>query len=467
MSICTRRRGRRKGWGTVAAVTLLMASPVAAQAPLEVHISYTQFTLQNGLTVLLHEDPTLPLVSVNLWYHVGSRDERRGRTGFAHLFEHIMFEGSKHVPGGEFDTRLEAVGASNNGSTSWDRTNYWINAPKGALALALWLEADRMGWLLDTMDREKLDIQRAVVQNERRQSYENQPYGMAWETTLAALFPPEHPYSWPVIGRMPDLEAAGLDDVVDFFRRWYAPNNAVLAVAGDVSLAEVQRLTARYFGEIPRGPEITRPTIPTPTLDEPRILVLEDDVQLPRLYITWHAPLAYSTDDALLDLAARILADGKSSRLHRTLVYEEKVAQEVEAFQYGGAAGGIFQIVVTGVPNEPLGPLAERVRGELEAMAGEGIEIEELERTRNQVETDFVQGLESVGGFGGKADQLNEYFFYTGNPGFIRHDLNRFRGATPEAVREAVDRLLVGSPAVTLSVVPRGRVELAVPEATP
>lgn len=431
---------------------------------MELHLPYTQFTLENGLTVVVHRDPALPIVAVNLWYHVGSANERPGRTGFAHLFEHIMFEGSKHVPEGEFDTLLESVGASANGSTSTDRTNYVEEVPSTALELALWLEADRMGWLLDTMDRSKLDIQREVVKNERRQAYENQPYGLAWETLSAALYPPDHPYHWPVIGSMEDLEAATLDDVNSFFRTWYGPNNASLVVAGDVRVDEVRRLVERWFGEIPAGPEVPRVTPPDPTLAAPGILVLEDDVQLPRLYMSWHSPPALTQGDAAMELVATLLADGRSSRLYRRLVYEAQVAQDVAAYQDEGRLGGGFHVVITGRPGVALGELEGAVRRELELLAADGPEATELEGARARVEAEIVRSLDRLGGFDGRADRLNRYLFHTGDPGYIRRDLARYRRVTPDLVAEEVRRWLVERHGVTLSVVPRGRRELAVPD---
>lgn len=430
--------------------------------PMDLHLPYTQFTLENGLTVVVHREPTLPIVAVNLWYHVGSANERPGRTGFAHLFEHIMFEGSKHVPEGEFDTLLESVGAASNGSTTTDRTNYVEEVPSSALELALWLEADRMGWLLDTMDRSKLDTQREVVKNERRQAYENQPYGLAWETLSAALYPPDHPYHWPVIGSMEDLEAATLDDVTAFFRTYYAPNNASLVVAGDVRVDAVRRLVERYFGEIPRGPEPPRVTAPDPTLAAPRVLVMEDDVQLPRLYMAWHSPPALTAGDAAMELLATLLANGRSSRLYRRLVYEAQVAQDVAAYQDEGRLGGGFHVIVTARPDIPLGRLEEVVREELARLAEEGPEAAELESARVRAEAEVVRSLDRLGGFDGRADRLNRYLFHTGDPGYIRRDLARYRNATPQGLAAEVRRWLVERHGVTLSVVPRGRPELAV-----
>jgi len=427
----------------------------------EVYIPYTQFTLANGLDVIVHRDASLPVVSVNVWYHVGSKNERPGRTGFAHLFEHIMFEGSQHVPEGEFDNLLEGAGGLNNGSTSNDRTNYWENVPSNALELALWLEADRMGFLLQTMTQDKLDVQRDVVKNERRESVDNQPYGAAFETVYENLYPADHPYHWPVIGSMDDLTAATLDDVKGFFRTYYAPNNASLAIAGDVNEQQVRRLVEKYFGPIPAGPPVPPVSMPDATFTSDRRVVLEDDVQLPRLYVAWHSPRIYTDGDAAMDVLSSVLADGKTSRLYKRLVYDEQIAQDVSAFQNSQELAGSFWIVATAKPDVKLGDLESALREELERVASDGVRSVEVERAVNGVETSFVRSLERVGGFGGKADRLNEYHFFAGSPGFVRRDLARYQEVDTADVSAAARDYLVARHAVWLSVVPRGRRELA------
>ncbi|HSJ10315.1 MAG TPA: pitrilysin family protein [Longimicrobiales bacterium] len=424
-----------------------------------IHLPYELFTLDNGLRVIVHEDRRAPIACVNVWYHVGSRDEVPGRTGFAHLFEHLMFEGSEHVPAGRFDEMLEEVGAINNGSTSPDRTNYWELLPSHALELGLWLEADRMGGLLHAITSEQLEAQRDVVKNERRQSYENRPYGMASETLLAALFPAGHPYSWPVIGSMADISAATLDDVQSFFRTWYSPGNAVIAVAGDVDTARVHDAVTRYFADIPAGPPVTRSVHAPATLAREQRLVMEDEVSLPRLYMAWHSPAVFAPGDAALDVASSILAHGRASRLYRSLVYDRQVAQSVSAYQSSALLGSTFRISVTARPDVSLGVLEEAVRTELAAMST-GVTAEELERARNGVETAFVDGLQSVGGFGGRADQLNMYYMHTGEPDGCAADLARYESMTTDDVARAVHEHLLG-PAVVLSVVPKGRRDLA------
>ena len=426
------------------------------------HISlpFERFTLDNGLRVFVHEHHAVPLVSVNLWYHVGSANERRGRTGFAHLFEHLMFEGSKHVPEGRFDEVLESLGAVNNGSTNPDRTNYWEDVPTNGLEVALWLESDRLGWLADGMTQAKLGAQRDVVMNERRQSYENRPYGLAFETILAALYPHEHPYSWPTIGSMDDLRAATLDDVIGFFRTYYTPRNATLAIAGDVDPAAVRPLVTRYFAEIPPGPDVHVPVVAPVALSADVRLTLEDEVQLPRLYMAWHSPLAFTGGDAEMEAVAAILTEGKASRLYRSLVYERQIAQSVSAFQDGGRLGSAFYVVVTARPGVALGLLEDEVRATIASLATQGVRTDELERARNGMETAFVDALQNVGGFGGRADRLNMYNFFTGDPDYAARDLERYLRLEADEVRAVVQHHLT-LPCVVLSVVPRGRTDLA------
>ena len=424
-------------------------------------LSNERYTLDNGLTVILHEDRSTPMVAVNVWYLVGSGDEQPGRTGFAHLFEHVMFMGSEHVPVGAFDQWLEAAGANNNGSTNRDRTNYFEWMPSNALPLALWLEADRMGWLLPTMDQPKLDVQRDVVKNERRQSYDNVPYGRAFETILAALFPAGHPYSWPTIGSMADLSAASLEDVKEFFRTYYAPNNATLAVAGDFNRDSVKVWVQRYFGEIPRGP--TMPARPTPrevTIPKDTFLVLEDKVQLPRLYYSWPSAKAFHADDASLDLLAYVLAGDKNSRLYKRLVYEMQVAQDVSAFQISGRLDGMFGVTVTPKPGQSPARMAQLVNEEIRKLSAQGITERELARAQNTYRAQFLDQLASVNG---KADQLNFYDYFAGTPDYVRQDAARYTAVTAADVQR-VARDYLGKPKVVLTVVPEGKVELMVKE---
>jgi zinc protease len=425
----------------------------------DIRLPYEQFTLDNGLRVIVHEDRRAPLVCVNVWYHVGSKEEERGRTGFAHLFEHLMFEGSEHVPEGRFDEMLEEVGGTNNGSTSTDRTNYWEVLPANGLDLALYLEADRMGGLLPAITRAQLEAQRDVVRNERRQSYENRPYGLASETLLTGLYPSEHPYSWPVIGSMADIGAATLDDAHAFCRQFYTPNNASIAIAGDVAAAHVRSVVERYFADIPGGPAVPRPAPPAPSLDDTSRIVMEDDVSLPRLYIAWHSPAVFAEGDAALDAAAAILAHGRASRLYRSLVYEKQIAQSVSAYQASAVLGSTFRIIVTARPDVCLTTIEREVRHEVQAMSQE-VSARELERAVNGIETGFVDSLQNVGGFGGRADQLNMYLFHTGEPDYAAEDLRRYTALTGDDIARTMREHLLG-PSVVLSVVPIGRGDLA------
>lgn len=442
------------------AALILAASAAAAPAEGRLAIPHEVFVLPNGFTVVVHEDHSAPVAAVNAWYHVGSGRERPGRTGFAHLFEHLMFEGSKNVPEGAFDRWLEAVGGQNNGSTTEDRTNYFEDVPANALELPLFLESDRMGWLLDTMTPERVDGQRNVVKNERRQVYENEPYGKALEALPGLLFPEGHPYSWPVIGSMADLSAASREDVADFFRAFYGPGNASLVVAGDVDARQVRELSEKWFGAIPAGPPV-EPLVARPVLlpAEKRV-ALEDRVQLPRLYLAWPTPAAFAPADAALDGLAAVLASGKNSRLHRRLVYELQVAQDVMALQASQAVASSFLVVVTARAGHTLGEVLAVVDEEIARLRAEPPSQRELQRFLNRTEASFYDRLERVGG---KADLLNHYFFHTGNPDYLQEDLSRYRALDPEDLRAAARRFL-GPGRVVLSVVPEGQPSLAVAE---
>ena len=419
-----------------------------------VSIPYQKFTMSNGLEVILHEDHSLPLVAVNVWYHVGSKDEEPGRTGFAHLFEHVMFEGSKHHNRSYFDP-LQKVGANLNGSTTPDRTNYWENVPSNYLELALWLEADRMGFLLDALDQKRFDVQRDVVKNERRQSYENRPYGMASLRLQPAVFPTPHPYSWPTIGSMEDLDAATLEDIKAFFRQYYAPSNASLAIAGDITTDEVRLLVERYFGDIPPGPSITRVGRMDSELTGRVSLTMQDKVQLPRLYLVWPTGPAFDSDQAPLQMLATVLGDGKSSRLARLLVYEKQIAREVGVLNYAQEIAGEFQIEITANPGHTLEEIESIVEDQLDRIRLEPLDERELTRAKNRIESHRVRQLERIGGFGGRADQLNYYNTVAGDPGLIESDMDRYMAVTIEDVqRVAASRL--GEDHVRLSVLPEG-----------
>ena len=427
--------------------------------PASMQIRCEKRVLDNGLAVLVHEDHSCPIVAVNLWYHVGSKNERPGRTGLAHLFEHLMFEGSEHHDRGYFQP-LQGAGAVLNGSTSADRTNYWEVVPTGAVELAFWLESDRMGYLLPALTEAKFANQRDVVLNERRQNYENRPYGRASMALLAALYPPDHPYHWPTIGSAEDLRATTLDEVRAFFARHYHPGNASLAVAGAIAPAQAFELASRYFGELPPGPP-RDPVILPPFTPSTRRLVIEDRVELPRLYLAWHSPRMFAPGDAELDLVADLLASGKTSRLYRHLVYERRVATEVAAFQQSREAAGFFQIVATAAPGHTLDELESAITAEFARLADEGPSADELARVLAQAEAQFVYRLQTVGGFGGKSDQLNAYNVFLGDPDFFPRDLERYLSVTTTAAGAAAAQYLQSAPRVSLSVVPEGREPLA------
>jgi zinc protease len=435
-------------------VLILLASALpGAQAP-ALSVPNTQFTLPNGLNVILHRDTSVPVVAVNVWYHVGSGHERPGRTGFAHLFEHVMFEGSMHVPEGAFDQWLEAAGANNNGSTSVDRTNYYIDLPANALDLALFLESDRMGFLLDDKAPDKINGQRDVVKNEKRQGVDNQPYGQAFIELPAMLYPAGHPYSWSTIGSMEDLTAASFEDVARFFRAYYVPNNASLVIAGDIDVAATRKLVEKWFSDIPRGKPVSGLSPPTPVLDGVKRKTISDRVQLPRLYIGWHSPAHLEPGDATLDIAANLLSGGKNSRLYRRLVYDMQIAQDVNTFQQSQALGSNFFIVVTARPGESLDRLRTVIDEELDKLRAAPPDAREMTRALNQIEANFYRAMERVGGFGGKADQLNAYFKAAGTPDYFAKDLARYRSVTAADVKAAVEKYLPKDRRVELSVVP-------------
>ena len=422
-------------------------------------IPYIKHTLDNGLDVVVHQDRHIPMAAVSVWYHVGSRHEAPGRTGFAHLFEHLMFKGSAHHPEGYFEA-LQAAGGVVNGSTNTDRTNYWEVVPSEALELALWMESDRMGHLLPALSDAKFATEREVVLNERRQNYENRPYGLSSIALAQALYAPDHPYSWPTIGMPADLRASTVDDARRFFRAFYHPANASLAIAGDVDPEAALALAERYFGPIPAGPPVTHPRVGA-ALGAPVRLVLDDRVELPRLSLAWHTPAMFHDDDAQLDLAADVLANGKSSRLYKVLVYDTRLAADVSAMQASREMSSVFHVAATAAPGRTLGELAAAIERTLDELAAHGPTADELERALARTEAQFVYRVQTIGGFGGKSDQLNAYNVFTGSPGSIHDDRARYARATSASVASAVTRWLREAPGVALSVVPHGQRALA------
>ena len=438
----------------VVVLLALLAVPLGAQSPAPLEVPYRQFRLANGMNVILHRDTTVPIVAVNVWYHVGSGNEKPGRTGFAHLFEHLMFEGSKHVPEGQFDILLEGAGGDNNGSTNNDRTNYIIDIPSSALELALYLESDRMGYLLDTMSPARVDGQRDVVKNERRQSYENRPYGMASLELDKMLWPATHPYSWPTIGHMEDLTAASHSDVVEFFKKYYAPNNASLVVAGDIDFDRTRALVEKWFGEIPGGTTVEPIAPPAAILTGVQRKTLSDKVSLPRLYLGWLTPRFYAPGDSALDVASSVLTGGKNSRLYKRLVYDMQIAQDVSAFQQSGALGSSFLIVATARRGRSAAELRAAIDEELDRLRREGPNGREVQRAVNQIEASFYRRMERVGGFGGIGDQLNAYYTATGDPDYFNEDLSRYRSLAPSDIQAAAARWLPAGRRVELVVEP-------------
>ncbi len=415
-------------------------------------LKFQKFALANGLDVIFHEDHSTPIVGVNIWYHVGSKNERPGRTGFAHLFEHMMFQGSMHYDKVYFGP-IQAVGGRLNGSTSMDRTNYWETVPANYLELALWMESDRMGFLLPAMTQAKLDNQRDVVRNERRQSYENRPYGLVHETILAALYPPDHPYSWPTIGSMNDISAASREDIADFFRRYYHPANASLCIAGDFDPAEATRLVEKYFGPIPAGPKVVHPASWTPELQEEKRIHMTDRVGLARVYAAWPTPRHFTPEDAALDVLAHVLAGGKSSRLYRALVREKQIAQDVQAYQDGQELTSEFAVVATVRSGHTIAEVEAAIAEEIARIQAAPPTPAEMERAVNTFEARLVWSLESVNEFGGRADRLNLYNTYAGEPGYMATDFGRYSRVDAALVTQTAGQFL-GPGRVLVEVLP-------------
>ena len=438
---------------TVSVTTPRAQSPAStAEIP---RLPFEKYTLPNGLEVILSQNARLPMVSVNLWYHVGPVNEEPGRTGFAHLFEHMMFQSSKHVPEDSHIRLLEAAGASDlNGTTSHDRTNYFETVPANQLELALWLESDRMGYLLEKVDQAALSNQQDVVRNERRQSVENRPYGLAEETLVQTLFPAGHPYYGDVIGSHEDIQAVKLDDVNRFFRQFYAPNNASLAIVGDFDPEQTKALVEKYFGTLKRGPAVPPVEAETPPITAERRRVVTARVELPRVYMAWLSPPIFEPGDAEADIVAGILGSGRSSRLYRSLAYEKQIAQDVSAFQQSLVLGSIFQIEATARPGHTVEELERAIDEELAALKMQPPALREVERSRNTIETYMIGGLERLGGFGGVSDRLNSYNHYLGTPDYLDKDIQRYRAVTSASVQAFAREHLTESGRVVMHVVP-------------
>jgi zinc protease len=452
----------------IALAAALLIAAACAQAPSvlakeptvpHVQLDFQKYTLPNGLEVILRQDKRLPIAAVNIWYHVGPAYEEAGRTGFAHLFEHMMFQASGHVQEDKFWSILEGAGASFiNGSTDFDRTNYLEDVPSNQLETALWLESDRMGFLLDRLDATMLARQQDVVRNERRQTTENSPYGLVEEAMWHQLFPKGHPYYPNVIGSHADIQAAKLEDVRDFFRRYYAPNNASLCIVGDIDFARTKALVEKYFATIQRGPAVPPLRVTTPPITSERRQVVTDKVELPRVYIAWITAPIYKPGDADCNVAARILAGGKASRLYKSLVYEKQIAQSVSAMQQSLMLGSVFQIQATAKPGHTPAELEQAIDAELARLAAEGPTAEEVDAARNMIWTQMITSLEQIGGFSGIADRLNQYNQFLKDPDWINKDIQQYARVTPQTLRRVFQNDLRREARVVIEGVPGDKV---------
>ena len=445
----------------LAALALLSLAALPARAG-DPELKFEKYKLQNGLTVILSEDHRLPQVAVDIWYHVGAANQTPGKSGFAHLFEHMMFSGSKHVQPSPF-TVLQKIGtipgSMANGTTNFDRTNYFEVVPASELATALWIESDRMAFLLDTLDEQKLKTQRDVVSNERRQSYENRPYGMAQLKMCDLLFPQPHPYYDCVIGVIPEIQAASVDDLKTFFRAWYGPQNASLAIVGDFDPASAKALVEKYFGPVVNAGELPpRPDIPQPQLAGVVKETITDPVaELPQLRLIWTGVKQYADDEAAGDVLAGVLGGGKSSRLHRSLVFEKQVAADADADDTTLGQGGMFIIEATAKEGHTAAELLPLAQAEIDRIKQSGPTPEELERAKRKILARFTRSLETLSGFGGKADVLNRYQTYLDDPGYLPRDLARFRAVTAEQVQAFARKYLLDDKRIELTVNPAAK----------
>ena len=415
------------------------------------NIDYQKHVLKNGLQVILYRDNSVPLVSVNIWYKVGSAYEVKGKTGFAHLFEHMMFQGSENVPKEKHFWYVQQAGGDLNGSTSFDRTNYYETVPSNYLETALWLESDRMGFMLPGLTQEKLDNQKDVVMNERRQRYDNQPYGRSWEILFSNLYPENHPYHWPTIGWMEDIKSYELDDVRNFFTKYYVPNNASLVIAGDIEYDNALLLAKKYFEEIPIGESVPELPKQVQQLNEDKKIIHEDDVQLTRLYLGWTSDYLYGKDDAKLDLLADILSGSKNSRLYKSLVFDKQIVQDISAFQYSAALQGSFFITATIKPGRDPEEVKKEIFIPLEEVVTQGVTDEELSRSVNAYKSSFIFSLQNVEVM---ADHINNYNCHLNEPNSFVYDLKRYEDVTITDVQNSAKKYLTKN-FIELQIVPR------------
>ncbi len=414
------------------------------------NIDYEKYKLKNGLEVILYKDNSIPLVAANIWYKVGSANESKGKTGIAHLFEHMMFQGSANVPKEMHFRYIQEAGGSLNGSTSFDRTNYFEKVPSNFLELILWLESDRMGSFIPALTQEKLDNQQNVVSNERLERYDNQPYGLAWELIISNLYPEGHPYSWSTIGSLEDISSYTLEDVSSFFKTYYSPSNAVLVVAGDFETARTKELVEKYFSGIESNGNANSLQAIPPQLKDNIYIIHEDNVQLERIYLSWHSDKAYGDDDASLDILSDILTGSKSSRLYKNLVFEKEVAQDVSAFQFSGRLGGFFTITATAKPGVKLDSLKSEILKELKAIKNDGVSEKELLKSKNGIKSNFIYSLQNLDSL---ADQINSYNFFLKEPNSFNFDLKRYEEVDNDKIKSATKYFSV--PYVELQIIPK------------
>jgi len=401
------------------------------------NLEYEKYKLNNGLEVILHQNDNHPLVSVNIWYKAGSSNERKGKSGIAHLFEHMMFQGSKNVPKEMHFRYIQEAGGTLNGSTNFDRTNYYEKVPSNFLELILWLESDRMGLLLPSLTKEKLNNQIDVVRNERLERYDNQPYGLAWEILINNLYPEGHPYSWPTIGYVDDINSYTLKDVKDFFKTYYSPSNACLTIAGNFEKEYARDLIEKYFGNLKSSKLPDDVFIPPVILNENKIITRKENVQLERIYLAWATENAFGPFDSSLDILGDILTGSKNARLHKSLVYDRELAQDISAYQFSGKYAGHFMVIATAKPGVSLTTLKEEIFRELDNISANGVTSREIFRSKNGIKSSFIYSMQNVDSL---ADQLNYYNFYFGEPNSFNDDLTRYENVTCENVKECVNK---------------------------
>lgn len=416
------------------------------------NINSEKYKLSNGMEIILSEDHSVPIVSLNIWYKVGSAYEEKNKTGLAHLFEHMMFQGSENVEKGMHFKLIQEAGGTLNGSTSFDRTNYYEKVPSNFLELILWLESDRMSNLLNALNEEKLKNQIDVVKNERLERYENQPYGLAWEKLLSNLFPEDHPYHWPTIGWMDDILNYNLSDVKSFFNQYYQPSNASLVLVGDFEMNKAKALIEKYFSDIQSfNQQSDAKVIENTSLNETKKIIHYDNVQLERIYLAWHSDKYFSNDDASLDLLSHILSGSKNSRLQKKLIYEEELVQDVNVFNISAKYGGFFVITATAKPNISLDKIQDEIFLEIKKLINEGISLEELDRAKNVVKSSFIYSLQSLDIL---ADQFNNYNFYLGEPNSFSYDLLRYQKVSKEKIEAVIENYLTKN-YVELRIIPK------------